>query len=149
MNLRMQFIVLVLGVILVPFLTMGISFTVFDKIMYPSNPRLIAEDFFSRVEKADSADQIEELFTTLEDSYFAIMIPPSESVSSNGVLEDINLNSTMIVASRLYKFNDGSESYIILGVQLITDTSIIFPIIFSALKYGSFNSFTSADYPVY
>jgi len=130
MNLRLQFIVLILSVIFMPIIIMGISFMLFNMIIYPSDPKVVADDFFARVEDMNSGDEIVELSNSLEDSYFTIIVDSSDIQSTKAFVESDRLNPIIIVDSRQHVFPDRSELYIILGVHIFSENTKIFPLIF-------------------
>ncbi len=111
MRLKYQFIILILGIILIPLIVMGISFSIFNKFQYTSDPRVVSQKFFSKIDNIKSLDELESITEDLEEFYIPIILPK---------LETANIESTIIIDSKKYSLDDGSEFTILLGVLIDT-----------------------------
>jgi signal transduction histidine kinase len=129
--MRLQFVFLVAGVILMPVFVMGVSFFVFDTTMYPSNPQDYFDDFHNKLGNVESVDQLEYLFDDLEASYFGMVVTPSGTSFSKRFPDGgESANPLYILDSRLQRLSDGTPVQVILGVNVFDESGIIFPVLF-------------------
>lgn len=130
MNLRQQFVILIVSVFAIPFFILGMSFYIFSSTMYPSDPRVVAEDLFTGLDDVESIDKIAPLFETIDDSYTGIILNKKD-LEVIGNLSDLTIeNPTVIVDSQTHLLPDNQEVVVLLGVSLVNEDSIIFPMIF-------------------
>lgn len=145
MNLRMRFTLLIVGAILIPVLVMGISFTIFNNYMYPSDPRDIVREFNQTLEGIESVEQFNEQILNLENSYFSLIVETPELIASNS--QDFNMYSRyphdekispkVIIQSKVHKLKDGSEVLVILGLNMFDVSGRIFPVLFLISTLGA------------
>jgi len=141
MNLRVRFILLITGVILIPLLVMGISFSIFNKYVYPSNPQDIVRDFNQSLKELESADQAVVLIDNLEDAYFGLIVENPEQIESD-LLNFNPKRPKMIIQSKIHRFKNGSEGLILLGINILDESTGIFILIFLLSIIGALTIFS-------
>lgn len=141
MNLRTRFVILIAGTIIIPILVMGISFTIFSKFIYPSDPQDIAKDFNRSLKDINSEEQISELIENLEDAYFGMVIKNPEVIASD-IPDDETIGPKMIIETRRHTLGNGNEVLVILGVNILDDSAGIFTLIFLLSIIGALTIFS-------
>jgi signal transduction histidine kinase len=141
MNLRKRFILLIAGVFIIPVLVMGTSFALFNKFMYPSDPQDIARDFTNSLEEAESDEQITELIESLEDAYFGVIMKTSGIIATD-MEEKKTRSPKIIIQSKLQNLKDGSQVFVILGVNIIDESGTIFTLLFMLSTLGALSLFS-------
>ncbi len=127
MTLQRQFTFLIASVSLLPLIIMGGSFFIFSKLVYPSNPKLIADIFFERVKDSDSLDDINYIIETLEKPYYALILN-SDTENISGTSRD--LKSLIVIESQVVYYQKDSFVEILFGVKLLNKDVWIFPLLF-------------------
>lgn len=130
MNLRHQFILLIVSLLVIPAFIMGMSFYIFSSTMYPSDPRVVADQLYKKLSETKSEEQLHDLFDGTDEPYTGIIIE-REAMSVYGNIDNLNIeNPTIIIDSKAHRLENGTELFMILGVSLINEDSVIFPAIF-------------------
>ena len=82
MNLRRRFIMLIIGVLVIPVLVIGLSFMLLNNYMSIKSPRTTTQKFSRSIENLESIEHFSEISDNLEESYFAILLEVPEIIAS-------------------------------------------------------------------
>lgn len=127
MTIKNQLTLLVFSVILFPLIIMSGSFIIFSKFVYPSNPEVIADNFFNKIDNSQNINDIKNVINQLESPYSAFILNPSLETQRN--LTNDN-KALLIIESTKIEIDKGLYIEILLGVNLINEDVWIFPLLF-------------------
>ncbi len=137
MNLRLRFLLLVVGVIFIPILVLGLSYFIFRSYMISSNPRDVIREFNDTMIEVESIDEFSILAENLEDSYFGLLVETPNLIvstnegliSENNPIEEESFSPKMIIQSRFHTLKNGSRVFVILGYDIGNIRIHFFPLI--------------------
>ena len=140
MNLRTRFILLIIGVLIIPLLVMGLSVFFFYNLMLNEDPETTVKEYIESIERFDTIEQFTEMSKNLGEKYFFLISEVPEIIVLTANFNDFSSlywysGSLRGVSKRILYFKtrtlrDGSDIMVLLGINYPDINGPVFPLLF-------------------